>query len=187
MVVMPNYDLCPAVTIETIALQLVQAVAWTVANAALYGGDPRRIVVAGHSAGGHLAAMLLSCNWRALGLPPQAVRSALGISGLYDLAPIASTPFLQGDLRLTPESVRKLSPAGFPPPKGRFCAVVGADESDEFRRQTQLIRDAWGAKAVPVCEELPGAHHFTVLRELANPTARLHRLTLELLELPVRA
>ena len=59
MVVMPNHGLCPAVSMETIALQMVQAVAWTVRHAALYGGDPRRIVVAGHSAGAHLAAMLL--------------------------------------------------------------------------------------------------------------------------------
>jgi arylformamidase len=187
MVVMPNYDLCPAVTIETIALQMVQAVGWTVRHAALYGGDPRRIVVMGHSAGAHLAAMLLSCDWRAAGLPAQAVRSALGISGLYDLAPIARTPFLQGDLRLTPASVRKLSPALFPRPKGRFAAVVGADESDEFGRQTQLIREAWGAKAVPVCEEVAGANHFTVLHELADPASRLHRLALELLELPPAA
>ena len=63
----------PSVTIETIALQMTRALAWTFRHAALYGGDPRRIVVAGHSAGGHLAAMLLRCRWPIVGadLPVQ--------------------------------------------------------------------------------------------------------------------
>jgi arylformamidase len=73
MVVVPNYALCPAVTIDTIALQLTRAIEWVWRHAALYGGDPKRIVVAGHSAGGHLAALLLACRWQqvAADLPPR--------------------------------------------------------------------------------------------------------------------
>ena len=63
MVVVPDYALCPAVTIEDIALQCTRALAWVWQHAARFGGDPSRIVVAGHSAGGHLAAMLLACRW----------------------------------------------------------------------------------------------------------------------------
>lgn len=183
MVVLPNYALCPAVTIETIALQCAAAVAWTWRHAALYGGDPSRIVVAGHSAGGHLAAMLLACDWRKLGrdLPADVVKAALSISGLFDLEPIRRTPFLQPDLRLTPASVRKLSPAGFPPPRrGVLAAVVGADESDEFRRQNRLIREAWGERIVPLCEEIPKTNHLTVLHDLADPDGRTHRIALDL-------
>ena len=66
MVVVPNYDLCPAVSIATIVMQMVHALAWTYRNAALYGGDPKRIVVVGHSAGAHLAAMMLCCGDRRL-------------------------------------------------------------------------------------------------------------------------
>lgn len=187
MVVIPNYALCPAVTIEQIALQMVRAVQWTVRNAALYGGDPSRIVVAGHSAGGHLAAMLLCCDWASVGLRPQTVKAAVAVSGLFDLAPIARTPMLKDDLQLTPESVRRLSPAGFAAPKGRLCAFVGADESEEFRRQNQLIREAWGARVVPVCEEVPRTNHYTVLHELADPASRMHQLTAELLQLPPTA
>lgn len=183
MVVLPNYALCPAVTIETIALQCAAAVAWTFRHAALYGGDPSRIVVAGHSAGGHLAAMLLACDWKRLGrdLPADVVKAALSISGLFDLEPIRRTPFLQPDLRLTPASVRRLSPAGFAPPRrGVLAAVVGADETDEFRRQNRLIREAWGAKVVPVCEEIPKTNHLTVLHDLADPHGRTHRIALDL-------
>lgn len=183
MVVIPNYALCPEVTIETIALQLVDAVRWTVRNAALYGGDASRLVVAGHSAGGHLAAMLLSCDWAGVGLPAQAVSAAMAISGLFDLAPVAQTPFLQADLRLTPESVQRLSPVRFPPPAGPLYTLVGADESEEFRRQNRLLYKAWGESVVPVCEEVAGTNHFTVLHELADPASRMHRLALELLQL----
>ena len=184
-VVLPNYALCPAVGIATIALQVARALAWTWRHAAEFGGDAGRIVVAGHSAGGHLAAMMLACRWPQLeaGLPPKLVRSALAISGLFDLEPLRHTPFLQPDLRLTPADVRRLSPARFPPPAaGRLHAVVGGAESAEFQRQNALIRAAWGEGVVPVCEAIPGAHHLGVLDGLADPGARLHRLARGLLD-----
>jgi arylformamidase len=190
MVVVPNYALCPGtdeqpVSIETITLQLVRALAWVYRNAARYGGRPGRIVVAGHSAGAHLAAMLLCCDWHEVAgdLPARVVHSALAVSGVYDLEPIRQTPFLQLDLRLTPESVARLSPAGFRPPQGKLYAVVGAQESDEFLRQNQLIQQAWGPSTVPVCEAIADTDHFTVLHDLADPDGRLHRLALELLDL----
>jgi arylformamidase len=186
LVVVPNYALCPTVSIETIVLQMVQAVAWTWRHAARYGGDPQRIVVAGHSAGGHLVSMLLSCRWRDVAgdLPAQPLVGGLSISGVYDLEPIRHTPFLQPDLRLTPASVARLSPAFFPRPKGtRLFAAVGADESSEFLRQNALIRDVWGPTAVPVCDEVPGTNHFSVLNTLAEPAGHTHALALRLLGL----
>jgi arylformamidase len=189
LVVLPNYALCPAVSIEHITMQLVRAVAWVYRNAARHGGNPKHIVVAGHSAGGHLAAMLLSCDWPAVAadLPARVVKAALSISGLFDLEPLRHAPFLAPDLKLTPATVRKLSPAGFVRPDGMLYAVVGADESEEFIRQNELIRQAWGAASVPVCETIPGRNHLNVLRELADPQARLHRLALELLGLASQA
>lgn len=189
MVVVPNYALCPAVSIEAIAMQMVAALAWTFRNAALHGGDPKRIVVAGHSAGGHLAAMLMCCRWQQVGadLPKDLVTRALAISGVFDLEPIRQTPFLKADLRLTDASARHLSPARFPAPAGQLIALAGADESEEFLRQNTLIRDAWGAAAVPVCATLPGANHLTVLHDLASPEGVSHRHALALLGLPVES
>jgi arylformamidase len=185
MVVIPNYALAPSVTIEAIALQMVQALAWTWRHAALYGGNPRRIVVAGHSAGGHLAALLLTCRWTAVApdLPADLLAGGLSISGLFDLEPIRQTRFLQPDLRLTPAAVRRLSPAGLPAPDVPLYATVGGDESEEFLRQNELIRARWGATAVPVCEAIPGFHHLSVLDDLTDPHGRLHRLALQLLRL----
>jgi arylformamidase len=186
MVVVPDYALCPAVTIEHIALQMTQAVAWAVRHAAEHGGDPQRIALVGHSAGGHLAAMLLACRWKEVGadLPPQPLAGALSISGLYDLEPVRKVPGLQADLRLTPASVARLSPAFFPRPKGaKLYTTAGSEESEEFLRHNRLIRDQWGPSTVPVCETVPGKNHFDVLQSLADPHGRLHELALRLLGL----
>lgn len=184
-VVIPNYALAPAVTVPQIVMQMVGALAWTWRHIAKHGGDPGRITVAGHSAGGHLAAMLLACVWPAYAkdLPAGLVRNALSISGLHDLAPIMRTPFLQESLHLSPEQVRQASPAGLPAPaQGVLYSVAGGAESAEFHRQNQLIRAAWGAAAVPVCEELPGLNHFSILQALVEPGHRLNSLALSLLQ-----
>ncbi|MDP2006944.1 MAG: alpha/beta hydrolase [Rubrivivax sp.] len=185
-VVVPNYALCPAVDIEHIALQMTQAVAWVCRHAATYGADASRLGLVGHSAGGHLATMLLSCRWKDVAddLPAQPLAGALSISGLYDLEPLRHVPSLKADLQLTPAAVKRLSPAFFPRPKGgKLYTTVGLDESDEFLRQNALIRDVWGPTAVPVCETLPGADHFSIVEGLADPQGRLHELALRLVGL----
>jgi len=186
LVVVVNYALCPAVTVEHIVMQLVRALAWVWRHAAAHGGDPSRITLVGHSAGAHLAAMLMSCRWKHVAddLPAQPLTGALAISGLYDLEPLRLAPFIQTDLQLTPASVARLSPAFFPRPKsGKLYAAVGLEESDEFLRQNRLIRDVWGPTAVPVCETVPHSNHFTVLNSLVDPAGRLHELALRLLGL----
>jgi len=189
-VVQPNYALCPGtpeqpVTVPGILLQMVRALAWTWRNVAAHGGDPARITVAGHSAGGHMAAALLACDWKAVApdLPEHLVRNALSISGLYDLAPLQRTPFLEQVLRLSDDDVRRASPAYWPAPKrGLLYAVAGGNESEEFIRHNAMIREAWGSRAVPVCEVLPGLDHFGVVDALADSSHRLHRLAVQLLE-----
>ncbi len=186
MVVIPNYALCPGVSMEHIPLQLVQALAWVWRHAAEHGGDPNQIVLVGHSAGGHLAAMLACCDWKAVApdLPRHLVKGVLSISGLHDLEPLRHAPSLQRDLRLDADAVRRLSPVSFPAPDETpvYC-VVGAKESEEFKRQNGLLRQAWGARSVPICEEVPGLDHFSILHDLANPEGRSHQLARKLLEL----
>lgn len=184
-VVVPNYDLCPAVTVPQIVMQMVRALAWTWDHVARFGGDPRRISVAGHSAGGHLAAMMLACYWNdvAPSLPSDLVTRVLSISGLYDLEPLRHVPSVQASLHLTPEQVLQASPALFAPPRlGRLATVAGGRESLEFLRHNELIRQAWGPARVPVCEALPGLNHFDILEAMTQPGHRLHELALDLLQ-----
>jgi arylformamidase len=189
-VVQPNYALCPGtaaapVTVPGILLQMVRALEWTWRHIAAYGGDPSRITVAGHSAGGHMAAALLACDWKAVApdLPAQLVRNALSISGLYDLRPLQRTPFLEHTLNLSDADALRASPALWPAPKrGKLYAAAGGDESEEFIRHNAMIRDAWGRNTVPVCEVLPGLNHFGVVDALADPAHVLHRHAVQLLE-----
>jgi arylformamidase len=185
-VVIPNYALCPAVTIPEISMQMVKALAWTWRNIADHGGNPRRITVVGHSAGGHLAAMLLACQWMtyAIDLPSDVFRSALSISGVFDLEPLRHTPFLKDSLQLTPEQVSKASPALLPRPRRKtLYSVAGGAESAEFLRQNRLIQEVWGRVTVPICGALAGLNHFSILEALIEPSHRLHELALELLGL----
>jgi arylformamidase len=186
LVVLPEYTLCPAVSVDHIVLQMVRALAWVHRHAAAHGGDPGRIVVAGHSAGGHLATMLLACDWRAVApeLPADLVKAALSVSGVYDLEPLRHAPFLAPDLGLTAASALRLSPAAMPPPaRGTLVAAVGAQESEEFLRQQDAIAGAWGKRVVRETLRVPGRNHMDVLHELADPLSRTHRAGLALLGL----
>jgi arylformamidase len=183
-VVMPNYALCPAVTVSDITLQMVKAVAWVWRNIHRFGGDPSRITLVGHSAGGHLVTMLLACDWKAYAadLPAHLVTKALSISGLYELASVQATPYLTDSLRLTDEVVLRNSPAWMPAPnQGTLYSVAGGIESEEFIRHNFLIQQAWGKDRVPVAETLEGLQHFSIVEAMTQPGHRLHTLALELL------
>lgn len=182
-VVVPNYALCPAVTIPEIVMQMVKALVWVWRHIDTWGGDASRIHVAGHSAGGHLAAMMLACDWQACApdLPPDLVKSALSVSGLYELDSLRRSPMLQEALRLDDEQVLKASPAWLPAPmRGVLHSVVGGLESEAFLAHNQLIQNAWGRERVPTAQVLPGLHHFSMMKAFATPGHALNQQLLAL-------
>lgn len=163
--VVTNYALCPRVTIDEIVRQTRAAVAWVYRNARSFGGDPGRIHVAGHSAGGHLVAMLLATDWEGdYGLPADIIKGATAISGLFDLAPFPYT-FLQPKLQLTWDQVLRNSPILHVPDSAPPLLVVyGEDETDEFKRQSEEFFEAWRAKDLEGERlVLPGKNHYDVI------------------------
>ena len=182
-VVVPNYALCPSVTVEAIVKQMLQATAWSYRNGVNFGAPRKPIYVAGHSAGGHLTAMMLATLWNvyAADLPANVVKGGLSISGIYDLTEIARTPSINNDVRLTESGAIKVSPTHYPPAAGtRLYTAVGANENEGFHIQNQLIGDKWHAihEGDVHC---PGANHFTVLDRFIDPGSRLHKTTLEMM------
>jgi arylformamidase len=163
-VAIPTYDLCPAVAVGDIIDEMRAAMR----ELAKLG---QRLVVSGHSAGGHLAACMLATDWRArdAALPTDLIVAAHAISGLFDLGPLVGTS-VNTALRLNDVTARHVSPLFWPlPSHGSLDAVVGGDESAEYFRQSQTIVEAWGRALPARFEALPGANHFTVIAPLADP------------------
>ena len=156
-VAMPSYDLCPTVTLAELTEQVRRAAAF------LHRRHGRRMTAFGHSAGGHLTAMLMATDWPARGLPPGMIAAGLAISGLFDLVPLIETT-INDALRLDLTEARLLSPVLLPPPGLPLHAIVGGTEGPEYERQSRGIAKAWGG----IWEVVPDANHFTIIAPLAD-------------------
>jgi arylformamidase len=172
-----GYDLCPQVSIGRIVEQTQAACLY------LWNRLRRRIMVSGHSAGGHLAACMVATDWPKLdrGAPADLVPAGYAISGLFDLGVLLH---LSGnaDFKLDEAEARRISPLFWPVARGRVLdAVVGGDESSEFLRQSRIVADGWRERgAITRYEAIPGKNHFTVCDAMTDPgsamTARLVEL-----------
>ncbi len=177
-----DYGLAPRYPLETIVRQNLKAIGWMWRHAREMGVDRDRIVVAGHSAGGHLAAMMMAARWPGFDprLPIDVVHGGVAISGLFDMEPIRHAPYLNADLQLTLDRVAPLSPLYMEPASDApLITAVGGNESDEFKRHTREIGIAWSRNLredVP----LPGDDHFIACERFAQPGHRLFEATLEL-------
>lgn len=182
-VAVANYDLCPNVSIATIVEESARAVAWLAREGRAHGAGADRIVVGGHSAGGHLAAMMLARDWRADGFASCPVAAGLSLSGVHDLRPLVRFSG-NADFKLDDAEAARLSPVLLPPTTGAPLAIaVGGAETDEFLRQSRLMWDAWPAnrpKGMAGPLVVPGKHHFDVVVEHADAGSALTRATLAL-------
>jgi arylformamidase len=178
-----NYDLCPAVSIADIVGECRRAVRWLAADGAAHGAHPERIVVAGHSAGGHLVAMLFATDWAAEGLARNPLAGGVSLSGVHDLTPLVLFSY-NVDLKLDDGEAARLSPVRCSPlTNAPLLLAVGAGETSEFLRQTRLLWDAWPARrpagaTAPLF--VPARHHFSVVADYGDAGSELTQKTLAL-------
>ena len=169
--VVVNYSLVPKISIDEITRQSRAAVAWVLRNIEKYGGNPRKVVLGGHSAGGHLTAMCLQTDWEEeYGLPRDPLAGAVMVSGLYDIRPLRFS-LMQPLLQLDDGVIHRNSPMF----SVRSCSTPalitwGAEEPDEFRRQSDGFQSAWTqvgnrSKRAPQT----GLNHFNAIYGFEDP------------------
>jgi arylformamidase len=169
-----GYTLAPDATLDEIVAEIHKGLDFLAERLPSLGGDPKRIVVSGWSAGGHLTSMALS--------HPQ-VKAGMAISGIYDLEPIRHS-YLNVKLGLDEAASRRNSPmmqAGGPIKP--LSLVAGSAELPLLRKQTADFAGHRAKYGLPVTyEEIPGANHFTIMNELISPTGRITTLIRQLFE-----
>jgi arylformamidase len=168
-VVLVEYDLCPNVTVTDIVGQTRSAIAWTYKNVLRYGGDPTKLFVSGHSAGGHLTAMALAHDWQQDGLPQDLIRGAAATSGVYDLAMVMKIS-VQEEVRMTREIADRNNPLLHPPRvKCPLIVAVGADEPEGWQLMSKDYFEFCRKNSMPV-EYLvePNANHYTMTEHLLD-------------------
>jgi arylformamidase len=178
-VALPSYRLCPNVRIADIVDDIVAATNWLFANGPAHGIDPERVVVSGHSAGGHLTAALFAAPRSALAFDPARIVGGVPISGLFDFEPL---PLFSGnaEFRLDARSARQLDLHDKTPTvKAPMVVAVGGDESSEFIRQSTLIANTWKDQVKKLLV-MPGLNHFSVVDAFAERGNPLYESTLEL-------
>lgn len=175
VVVAISYPLLPDATLEGIAADVSASLLWVRDHARDFDGDPGRIHVSGHSAGAHLAAMAVCDQGR--GLPPGLVRSAVLLSGNYELEPLRLSA-RNRILKLDSDAVARNSPARMVPGAGTAVVVGwGERESGQYQDQGRELAAAWRAHGAACAEMvLPGLNHLEVPLELGRPDSDLAAL-----------
>lgn len=170
-----GYPLCPEVGIGDIVVSVRRALVHLATEAAGLGIDADRIHVGGHSAGGHLTAMMACSDLAGHGVARDLVKSATCVSGLYDLEPLRLVKVNQ-DLKISPGDIASLSPVKLGPRAGvQVATTVGSAEGEEFLRNTHELTAAWRARGANVVEvPAPGRYHFDILDDMGRAGRPVH-------------
>ncbi len=170
-VAMLNYNLTPSVRMGQIPPQIRKAVAWNWHNAADLGFCREKLFVMGHSAGGHLTAMMMATEWPEFDpqLPRDLVRGGIPVSGVFELEPIIHTSLNQGPQMDIAEAHAE-SPCFIPPvTNAPQLVVVGGGETSEFLRQSDDYADQYRtAERSMERYDVPNDDHFDELERLAE-------------------
>ena len=178
-VAMPNYRLAPAVRIDDIIVDMIAATNWVMRHGSEHGLMTDRVVLSGHSAGGHLTAALMATHRERFDFDTRRIVGAVPISGIFDFAPMLQFGF-NADFKLDAYAVRQLDLVDKKPTVAAPLVVaVGAEETSEFVRQSRALADAWKPN-VKELQVLPGLNHFSVVDAFAERGQPLYEAALDL-------
>ncbi|MEQ9640999.1 MAG: alpha/beta hydrolase [Alphaproteobacteria bacterium] len=176
-VVNVNYDLCPEVTLDTIVEQIRAALAFTRRNAFDWGGDPRRVTIAGHSAGAQLVGMLLNAKW-----DEPIVASAVALSGIYEPEVVLKLG-VNEEIRLDADMAKR-NDCIQQPPKVQIPLLVaaGGEEPEGWREQSRLYAKVAAEAGCTVTDiDVPEKNHFTLVDDFADPEGDSFQRTMEMI------
>ncbi|MEO5563594.1 MAG: alpha/beta hydrolase [Chitinophagaceae bacterium] len=183
--VLITYPLGPAVSMDQIVLSCRGAIQWVNENISRYNGDPNQLYLAGHSAGGHLATMMMAADWCHSNkrFPVQMFKGVCAMSGLFNLLPIQLSEINDG-LNMSDQTVLCNSPVELHP----VCScplllAVGEDESEEFRKQSEELYTCWKEHVPAQLIQLPGINHYSIVEAAADKNSSLHKAICSLMEL----
>ncbi len=172
--VLINYPLAPAATMDSIVACCQKAVTWLQTNLIKFNGDPKQLFIAGHSAGAHLAAMLMARQKQEDELP--AIKCVCSISGLFNLIPIQLSN-INDVLQMDKEMAGRNSPSFLKVPEsGNLLIAVGDDETAEFKDQSRELYGNWKNKIITIeMLHLPGLNHFSIVDSIHDSNSLLHK------------
>ena len=181
--VLINYPLAPAVSIDQILASCRKAVHWLYQNISAYNGNPGQLYIAGHSAGGHLAVMLLATDWKDFNLTTDVIKGVCAISGLYNLIPIRLSD-INLVLNMDSETAIRNSPVQLLPiTKCPLVIVVGSNETDEFLDQSRELYTCW-KESIPIeLVEIPGLNHYSIVETIIEEDTPLFNAFRELMKI----
>lgn len=177
-----NYPLAPDASMDEIVRSCKNAIKWMNNNVASFNGDPDQLYIAGHSAGGHLAAMLMT----SAGIQEHktSIKGVCVISGLFNLVPIQLSN-INDVLKMDKEMAIRNSPFFIEPTI--FCPLliaVGGAETNEFIDQSKALSNEWENKNIPTeLMILPGLNHFSVLDSFCDANSLLHQSMCKLMNI----
>jgi arylformamidase len=176
--VLINYPLAPAVSIDQISTSCRAAVHWLYQNISAYNGDPGELYIAGHSAGGHLAVMLLATGWSDFNLPSDVIKGVFALSGLYNLIPIRLSD-INLVLNMDTETTIRNSPVQLlPASQCPLVLVVGSNETDEFLDQSKELYNSWKERIPVEILLMQGFNHYSIVETMLDRKSPLHQVML---------
>jgi acetyl esterase/lipase len=180
VVVCPNYRLSPAVKHPAHAEDIAKAFAVVAESATKWGGDPQKIVVAGHSAGGHLAALLATDDrfLKAHQRKASDIRGTVGISGVYAIRPTEGfTHAFPADA----ESCRDASPMTHVNVNTCPMLLVHADRDLPFMKAAaeQFAETLKKAKRTVTVREIAGRDHHSIVSAMKESDDPLGKAIIE--------